>query len=169
MGCCIFCNLLQTIKIYTKFNELVIYKKINNFIIFLLNYNNHTYMDVEYFKIIKHYFTYTFIMFYFKIMWRGKAYRVRLFKKNTKFTLNFGFSHWFKIVYNENFYKFSKLRRQSYLVLFYLREDFFFLKDFFNNIRVLNKYTRRGIKIKKSPYIRRFGKISQVNSSLHSF
>ena len=102
-------------------------------------------------------------------MWRGKAYRVRLFKKNNKFTLNFGHSHWYKILFNKNYFKFSKLKRQSYLVLFSNRCDCLFLKQIINSIRILNKYTKRGIKIKKTPYIRRFGKISQVNSMLHNY
>ena len=160
---------MQTTKLLNKFDELVIYKNINNFVIFLLDYNCHIYMSNKYHKVINHYFTHTFIMYYFKLMWRGKAYRVRLFKKSKKFTMNFGFSHWFKLIYDDNYYKFSKLKRQKYIVLFYKRDEWFFLKYFFNNIRVLNKYTRRGMKIKVSPYIRRFGKISQVNSSLHSF
>ena len=41
--------------------------------------------------------------------------------------------------------------------------------DLFNTIKIFNKYTRRGIRVKNTPYIKRFGKISQANSSAHSF
>ena len=92
-----------------------------------------------------------------------------LFKKSNKFTLNFGHSHWCKLWYNINFFKFFKIRRQNYVVLFNSRWDEFYLKFLFSKIRIYNRYTKRGIKLKKTPYIRRFGKISQVNSSLHSF
>jgi hypothetical protein len=161
--------MLKTIKMSTKLNEYFYFKKINNIYIFLLDYNRHTYLLKKYFDILKHYYTYTFVMFYFKIMWRGKAYRVRFFKKNSKFTLNFGYSHWYKLLFNKAEYNFGKLKRQSYIVVFYKRLDRFYLTNVINNIRVLNKYTRRGMKIRKTPYIRRFGKISQVNSSLHSY
>lgn len=161
--------MLETLKLLTKFNELIIIKKINNFKIFLLNYNNHTYTYNKYYSIINNYYIYTFIFFFFHIMWRGKAYRVRFFKKSNKFTLNFGYSHWLKIIFNNKIFNFGKLKRQSYIVLFGKREDKFFLIKILNKLRILNKYTKRGIKIKKTPYIRRFGKISQVNSSLHNY
>lgn len=149
--------------------DKIVIKKINNFLIFLMNFDFFHYTKPKYNKILKHYYTYTFITFYLRIIWRGKAYRVRLFKKSCKFTLNFGYSHWCKLLYNNSFFKFSKIKRQNYVVLFKTRLEDFYLKELFSKLRIYNKYTRRGIKLKKTPYIRRFGKISQVNSSLHSF
>lgn len=150
-------------------HDKIIIKKINKFVIFLMNFTLSYYTKPKYTKILKHYYTYTFITFFLRIIWRGKAYRVRLFKKSCKFTLNFGYSHWCKLWYNNHFFKFFKLKRQNYLVLFSNRWEDYYLKYLFSTIRIYNKYTRRGIRFKKTPYIRRFGKISQVNSSLHSF
>lgn len=73
------------------------------------------------------------------------------------------------MIYKKSEVNFFRLRRQNYLVFIKDRFDLRIVKDFFKSIRVYNKYTRRGIRLKKSPYIRRFGKISQVNSILHSF
>jgi hypothetical protein len=67
------------------------------------------------------------------------------------------------------FFNFLKVKRQNYLVTFSNRLEDKLVVNLFNNIRVFNKYTRRGIRIKQTPTIKRFGKISQVNSSLHSF
>lgn len=72
-------------------------------------------------------------------------------------------------MFKDTYFKFYKIKRQNYLVLFPNRLDKLFLEETFNSIRVYSKYTRRGIRVKKTPYIRRFGKISQVNSILHSF
>lgn len=62
-----------------------------------------------------------------------------------------------------------KLKRQNYLVLFENFKNISKLETFFNNLKKMNKYTKRGIRVKNTPYIKRFGKISQVNSSSHSF
>ncbi len=154
--------------VYTKRREMII-KKINNFIIFLLDFAYYPYTKKKFIKILKDYYTYTFVTFYLRFIWRGKAYRVRLFKKNNKFTLNFGYSHWCKLLYKEDYFKFFKIKRQNYVVLFNTRWEAFYLKYIFSKLRIYNKYTRRGIRLKKTPYIKRFGKISQVNSSLHSY
>lgn len=66
-------------------------------------------------------------------------------------------------------YSFFRIRRQNYLLFFKNRIDFSFLKNSFNTIRKYNKYNRRGIRLKKIYFLKRFGKISQVNSILHNF
>ncbi len=161
--------MLKTVKLKKQKSPLYNIKQINNIYFTILNQGKHTYTLHKYFTILKHFFTHTFVSYVLRIVWRGKAYRVRLFKRNCKFTLNFGHSHWYKLWYNYQYYTFCRIRRQSYLVFFSHRKDFFEISTIFNKIRVYNKYTRRGIRLKKSFYIRRFGKISQVNSILHSF
>jgi hypothetical protein len=135
---------------------------------YLLNKKNF-YVDVKASLISHKYYVATYVYFFSRIIWRGKAYRVRLFKKNNKFTFNFGYSHWTKLIYDSSKFLFYKLGRQNYLVLYHTREQQHELFSLFSNIRKMNKYTKRGIRVKKLPYIRRFGKISQVNSSSHSF
>ena len=120
-------------------------------------------------KILKIFFVETFVSYYLRLIWRGKAYRIRFFKKSQKFTFNFGHSHWFKLTFRKNKFQFFRMRRQSYLVTYSNRLEYFFLRDLFNNIRQYNKYTKRGLRLKKTLYKQRFGKISQVNSILHSF
>jgi len=161
--------MLKTIKFINKFDDSIILKNIDNISFFWLQRRTFDFVPSIFFLKLKKYFAHTFVIFFLRIMWRGKAYRVRFFKKNNKFTLNFGHSHWCKLVYDSNYFNFFKIKRQNYLILFSERTDVTFVKNFFNTIRVLNKYTKRGIKVKQTPYIKRFGKISQVNSSLHSF
>ena len=161
--------MLSTLEIQDcKFNKIIV-KKLNNFLIIIFTKNISNFITKKYWTLWKNYFTYTFIWYFLRIIWRGKAYRVRLFKKNSKFTFNFGHSHWYKMLYLKSKVQFFRLRRQNYLVFIKNRFDKRIITDFFKNIRVYNRYTRRGIRLKKSPYIRRFGKISQVNSILHSF
>ena len=101
-----------------------------------------------------------------RINFRGKSYRVRNFCKNNKFTFNFGYSHWTKLKLFANWFFFKK-RRQNFLIFTYSLTDFMFFKRFFPYIRFYNCYTKRGLRLKKQPIIRRFGKISQHISSLH--
>jgi hypothetical protein len=160
---------LQSITIYSLHFERVVIKKINNITFFLLNYSQsfcHNNIIISKFK---NFFVHSYIIFFLKLVWRGKAYRIRYFKKSNKFTFNFGHSHWLKLIFLPKIFNFFKIRRQSYLIIFSNRIETNFLTNQFNNLRVMNKYTKRGIRVKTSPYIKRFGKISQVNSSLHSF
>lgn len=122
-----------------------------------------------YTKLLKNFYSDSFVSYYLKLTWRGKAYRVRLFKKSSKFTFSFNHSHWCKLTYSKSTVTFSRLRRQSYIVLFAKRSLNPKIQKIFNEIRPYNKYTRRGLRLKKSFYMQRFGKISQVNSILHSF
>lgn len=108
---------------------------------------------------------------YIIIMWRrvifkGKGFRVRIFKENKKITLNFGYSHWTKIKFINN-WDMLKLYRQNYLVFTNSMLDFFYFLLFFPTIKKMNRYTLRGLRLKKQTIKRRYGKISQYISSLH--
>lgn len=162
-------KLLKMLKVVNGYNNIFLLKKINNILLVDLNQNTNIYTSVKFIKIIKNFFTHSFVIYFLRIIWRGKAYRIRFFKKSSKFTLNFGHSHWCKILYNSNVYSFFRIRRQNYLLFFKDRMDFLFLKSSFNTIRSYNKYNRRGIRLKKIYFLKRFGKISQVNSILHNF
>jgi len=159
--------MLKTIKFANFEYNLIIYKEINNIFTYLLNFNKKSLYNNKHYFI--NYFINSFIIFYFRIIWRGKAYRVRFFKKYNKFTLNFGHSHWCKIMYIPDYFQFLKIKRQNYVIVYSNQQEKKFIEYFFNNIRVFNKYTKRGMKIKQTPLIRRFGKISQVNSLLSNF
>lgn len=161
--------MLQTIKLLNNYIEKINLKKINNIFFILLNYNQKFYKNVNVIEKYEDYFSNTFIIYFLRIIWRGKAFRVRYFKKNNKFTLNFGHSHWLKLIFCSKILKFIKLKRQNYLVLFENYKYVWKLKNFFNNLKKMNKYTKRGIRVKNTPYIKRFGKISQINSSSHNF
>lgn len=110
---------------------------------------------------------YSFFLFQCLHMgFRGKSYRIRNFTRVNKFTFNLGYSHWTKLKLLTNF-GFYKRRRQNYLIYGFFLKDFFFLIRFLPHIRFYNPYTMRGLRLRRQPIIRRFGKISQHISSLH--
>lgn len=109
----------------------------------------------------------TFSMHWMRISFRGKGYRLRKFKKLSKVTLNFGHSHWAKIVLNRVLYFFKKIKRQNYICLAKTYSNYKFFKNNIKFFKSLNIYTKRGLRLKKQYIKKRFGKISQVVSSLH--
>lgn len=100
-----------------------------------------------------------------RIVFKGKGFRVRVYRGSGKLILNFGHSHWTKIKF-KNVWNFYKLKRQNYLFFSCIELNF---TQFCKNILVrrLNVYTQRGLRLKKQHVRRRFGKISQYISSLH--
>ena len=101
-----------------------------------------------------------------RIAFRGKSYRVRCLKSINKFTFNLGYSHWTKFKANKSWALFRK-RRQRYIVFSYNLLNMQFFKRILPTIRNYNPYTMRGLRLRKQPIIRRFGKISQHVSILH--
>lgn len=101
-----------------------------------------------------------------RVVFRGKSYRIRNFKKNNKFTFNFGYSHWTKLKLLKNWQCFKR-KRQNHVVFTYTLKDFLYFSRFLPYIRFMNCYTYRGLRLKKQFIIRRFGKISQHISKLH--
>jgi len=112
------------------------------------------------------YLTSSFILQWAYIAFRGKSFRVRNFCRFNKFTFNFGYSHWTKLILLRN-WAFFKRRRQRYVIYSYFYKDFKFFSRFFPKIRFYNCYTMRGLRFRKQAIIRRFGKISQHISILH--
>jgi hypothetical protein len=109
----------------------------------------------------------TYSIHWFRVSFKGKGYRLRKFKKYNKVTLNFGHSHWAKIALRNSVFFFKKVRRQNYLCF---SKNYYFYKQLKGGIKFfkkLNSYTKRGLRLKKQYIKKRFGKISQVVSSLH--
>jgi hypothetical protein len=102
-----------------------------------------------------------------RVAFKGKGYRLRKFKKINKLTLNFGHSHWAKVILDSNFFFFKKIRRQNYLCLSKKYTKYKHIKLSLKFFKKLNSYTKRGLRLTKQFIKRRFGKISQVVSSLH--
>ncbi len=102
-----------------------------------------------------------------RVIFKGKGFRLRKFKQFNKLTFNFGHSHWTKIGLGMADFFFKKIRRQNYICLIKKYSQLKLFKKTIKFIKLLNVYTKRGLRLKKQFIRRRFGKISQVVSSLH--
>ncbi len=109
----------------------------------------------------------SFSMHWMRVSFRGKGYRLRKFKGYNKITLNFGHSHWAKLALLPDLYFFKKLRRQNYLFFMKDYSLYKYIKTDIKFFKALNVYTKRGLRLRKQFIKKRFGKISQVVSSLH--
>ena len=109
----------------------------------------------------------TIIFYWVRVAFRGKGFRLRKFKLANKLTFNFGHSHWSKMVLDSRLFFFKKIKRQNYLCLSKFSYIFKNFKTKIKIIKKLNMYTKRGLRLKRQFIRRRFGKISQVVSSLH--
>lgn len=104
-----------------------------------------------------------FLFFWKRIVFRGKSFRVRVLKKNKKLVLNFGYSHWTRLLFFKP-WNFFKKRRQSYIIYSNHYGCFMHLLQFFPQIKKINHYTMRGLRFKQQIIGRRFGKVSQHTS-----
>lgn len=109
----------------------------------------------------------SYSMHWFRIAFKGKGFRLRRFKHIPKLTLNFGHSHWTRLGLASQLFWIRKLRRQNYLTLCTSFKTFKDIRNTLRHIKPLNVYTKRGLRLKRQFIKRRFGKISQVVSSLH--
>lgn len=141
----------------------------NNVTLIGLSLINSYYLDKKKKKTFKNFYISSFITYYLRFIWRGKAFRIRFFKKSNKITFNFNHSHWYKLIFKKSYIRVFRLKRQNYLITYSSRFDKSIISNIINSIRPYNKYTKRGIRLKKYFFKQRFGKISQVNSILHSF
>ena len=119
------------------------------------------------FKKIKNFLNKTLVTHWIRVVFRGKGFRVRKFKSINKLTLNFGHSHWAKLALDVRNFFFKKLRRQNYICLLKNFKQFKVFQKTIKFIKNLNVYTKRGLRLRRQFIKRRFGKISQVVSSLH--
>lgn len=109
----------------------------------------------------------TFSLHWVRVSFRGKGFRLRKFSKYNKLTLNFGHSHWARVALLPELFFFKKIKRQNYICLI---KGFNIFRQFRHDLKLfkkLNMYTKRGLRLKKQYIQKRFGKISQVVSSLH--
>lgn len=133
-------------------------------------HNKQNYFFFNYIKNILYntlHFTHYLIFFWFKLTFRGKGFRVRKFLKTKKITFNFGRSHWTKLSLNQKIFFINKIRRQNYIWATNHLIDFFLIIYIIKLVKPINRYTKRGLRLKKQFIKKRFGKISQMISSLH--
>lgn len=107
-----------------------------------------------------------------RFMFRGKAFRLRYYKKLNRFFFNLGFSHVTRLFLGPAFLGARKPRprertRQRYAIFSYNFYQITMLQAHTRVVKPYNVYTQRGLRLRAQGIGRRFGKISQHISSLH--
>lgn len=149
-------------------NFNLLYFQLNSYFTLMFPTNNFYFkFELVNMKHLSKFILKTYSIHWMRVSFRGKGYRLRKFKTLNKVTLNFGHSHWAKLALDSSIFFFKKLRRQNYLCFSKYYNLYKGLKLSLKLFKKLNSYTKRGLRLKKQYIKRRFGKISQVVSSLH--
>ena len=101
-------------------------------------------------------FNMLFLPFFFKFIYKGKSYRVRLFKKKAKFTFNLGYAHWTKFWFNKFKFYFKKQQRTIFFSLVYSKVLYIALKILLKKLKSPNFYTLRGVRLRRQIVYKRF-------------
>lgn len=163
--------------LYNKYYTIhLFFSQFNNFLYLIpgnLIYKFNKYSAIGYFLCLSfykkptwRYLMHTVVPYWTKINFRGKGFRVRKFRKLKKITFNFGRSHWTKLRFLKNNYNLIKIKRQIYVLTVYRKTFYQKLSSQLRLIKPINHYTKRGLRLKRQYIKKRFGKVSQVISSL---
>lgn len=107
------------------------------------------------------------ILYWKKILFKGKSYKIKIARDSNKITLRMGFSHWTKFIFYRFYGSIYKCTRQKFIVFTPIIQNLDSLLVQISRIRPINPYTKRGLRLNQQYIRRRSGKLSQVLSSLH--
>ena len=126
-----------------------------------LNYNpNFIHLPIfsQRYKGSAHLFLELFMPILIKFAYKGKSYRIRLFKTKKKFTFHVGYSHWVKLLFNITFIRCFKRHRTAFNALTYSTSVQRYFSFIIRTIKKPNYYTLRGVRLKQQVFYRRFRK-----------
>lgn len=161
---CLKTNNEKTVHVYIYNNVIMLKLKINtinlyldketNNIKLLFNEcgNNNVYMNNTINKFLKNLFFYTFL----KIKFKGKGYKIKILRKRKMIQFFFGVSH-IKVTFLKKII-IKKLSKYKFLLK---SKSIHILKKISNkiiNVRKINPYTLRGLRLSKMVIIKRKGK-----------
>lgn len=138
--------------------------------VFYFDFFNNIPLDLAIKKLPTHlilwnYYRGLLIPYWSRVVFKGKGYRMRKFKKKKKITFNFGHSHWTKLSWKTPYLQFIRKKRQNQLFFCFSYVLYTQLGLQLQELRRINRYTKRGLRLKKQQIRRRFGKISQMISA----
>lgn len=99
-----------------------------------------------------------------KFKYHGKGYKIKKFNKLSKITFRFGKSHWTKVIYNRKLLLVKRTKKNAYCCITIKNNLFINFKTLIRQIKGVNKYTKRGVRLTRQLLKKRFGKISQASS-----
>jgi hypothetical protein len=103
------------------------------------------------------------LWFFYKFKYFGKGLKVKKSTKDSLVIFNLGASHPSKLYFNTNKISIFRTKKNTYTVVSLTNRNSLNTNDIFN-IRPYNLYTRRGLRLSRQPFCKRFGKVSQVAS-----
>ena len=138
-------------------NNLIIKKNNTKLIIIFNNFFFYKFFNFITYNILQYiiYNIYTYINY--KIFFLGKTFRFLI--KNKKINFFFNRSH-ITIIFFKNFCKIKKIKKNKFIIYFLNYIDIGVFKKYIKKIRLVNIFTKRGIRLSKSFFFKKKGKIS---------
>jgi hypothetical protein len=101
------------------------------------------------------------LWFFYKFKYFGKGLKIKKSTKDSLVIFNLGASHPSKLYFNTNNLSILRTKKNTYTVISLNKNNILTYYDFYK-IRPYNLYTRRGLRLSRQPFCKRFGKVSQV-------
>lgn len=114
---------------------------------------------------IKNIFIYYYTYKFNKIRYYGKTYRFLFYKKFIMFRV--GRSHLTNVFFNKDSYFLVKKKKNLIYIKTKNKKCYEDLKYKINKIKKINMYTKRGVRLNKYKFNKRYGKVSQAFMGLH--
>jgi hypothetical protein len=103
------------------------------------------------------------LWFFYKFKYFGKGLKIKKGTINSLILFNLGVSHISKLYFNTKKIKILRTKKNTYTIITLNRNNMLTMHDM-RKIRPYNLYTRRGLRLTRQPFCKRFGKVSQIAS-----
>ena len=103
------------------------------------------------------------LWFFFKFKYFGKGLKIKKSTSDSLIIFNLGVSHISKLYFNPQKISILRTKKNTYTIVSLHRTNTLTMHDM-RRIRPYNLYTRRGLRLSRQPFCKRFGKVSQIAS-----
>lgn len=115
-------------------------------------------------KVISKLLLFKYLWNFKKIRYHGKGYKIRKSNKTCRLNFRFGKSHWTRVLFDNNIFNVRRTKKNTYTFLSIKSYNLVDLKKLIKKIKGVSHYTKRGVRLTRQYFKKRFGKVSQANS-----
>lgn len=115
-------------------------------------------------KIVSKLLLFKYLWNFKKIRYHGKGYKIRKSNKTCRLNFRFGKSHWTRVIFDNSLFNVRRTKKNTYAFLSIKSYNLIDLKKLIKKIKGVSHYTKRGVRLTRQFFKKRFGKVSQANS-----
>ena len=115
-------------------------------------------------KVLNKYLLFKFLWNFKKIRYHGKGYKIRKSNRTCRLNFRFGKSHWTRLIFDKTLLNIRRTKKNTYTFISVKSKNLLNLKKLILKIKGVSHYTKRGVRLTRQYFKKRFGKVSQANS-----